>query len=425
MTFLPVNGFTSPTIEVAFDYQNDPTVALASATWSDITPYVVSYSRQPVRTNEFDQPGPAGGTIVLRNGDSRFTPNNPSSPYFGGLKKFRRIRVRCQWAGVTYNRFLGHILDWPQSWDEAGKNQTVSLQLADAMLPLVTIDLGANKHSVYGSPGTTAQPSGSAMASVLSAAGVGPTSVDTGRSVVDQPDGSFHVTGPPAAQVYGPNSYALKIAQDIAASENGVVFADGGGTINFHDRAHRANPTLQATIGDGGGNEIPYVDPQPAFGDVWPIVNVTPHGASSPVVSINTAGVTSYFEQTLNFPTGGTYLVADANEALGAANYLAARYSNPITRIPSVTLVGAANTSLWPAILGLDTSQFVSFKRRLANGQTIQLNQFVEGYGDNVTVGQDWRVQVALSPADIQRAWVLDTSLLGGAATGSTTQLFY
>src|SRR5690242_13390900 len=120
MAFLSTGVPNTPTIEVSFDYTNDPTST--TYTWEDITPYVVAYSRIPARTNEFDQPGPVGASITLRNDDARFTPDNAGGPYFGGLKKFRRCRVRCQWNAVTYNRYWGFVQDWPQAWDQAGKD---------------------------------------------------------------------------------------------------------------------------------------------------------------------------------------------------------------------------------------------------------------------------------------------------------------
>ena len=412
MAFLPVNGATSPSIEISFDWQNDPTSV--TQTWTDITPYVVSYSRQPVRTNEFDQPPPATATVVLRNDDNRFTPDNPAGPYFGGLKKFRRIRVRCQWAGVTYNRFWGYVQDWPQTWAQAGTDQTVTLNLADGLFQYVNTDYGAVKTRSYTTPSSTVS-SGFAISSIVGTAL--PSNLDAGRSQVDAPSNIFLIAG---NYVYGAGSYGLSMLHDIAASENGVVYADGGGTIVFHDRAHRVNVASSATIGDGGPGEIPYIDPQPIYGDVWSVVAVTPHGATSPLSSINAAGQSSYFSQTLNYPSGGTYLVASSSEAQGAADYLSARYSNPVTRFPSVELVGANNPAMWPTILALDTSSLVTFKRRLPNGQTITLTEFVEGYGDTVQVGSDWRVQVPLSPAGIQTAWVLGTSALA-----TNTTLFY
>jgi hypothetical protein len=411
MAFLAVNGATSPTIEVSFDYTNDPTSA--STTWTDITPYVVSYSRQPVRTNEFDQPGPATATVVLRNDDNRFTPDNPAGPYFGGLKKYRRIRVRAQWAGVTYNRYWGYVVDWPQSWAEAGKDQSVALPLVDALDPLGLYDF-AQHGGAPGNPWGSSQVSGAAV-STICADMPGVTCVaDTGRSTV-------YPYGAPGAGVPGAGQFfALQMLQNIAASENGVVFADGAGTVRFHDRAHRVTASSAATIGDGGPNEIPYQDPQPQYGDVWSVVQITPIGGGAYQRATNAAATSSYFKRTLNFPPAGQYLVSDTTEALNAANYLCTRYSNPVTRINGVTLIGAANTAQWPTILSLDTSTKVTFKRRLPNGQTISLPEFIEGYADSVTVGQDWRVTVPLSPADIQSYWVLGTSALN-----TSTTLFY
>lgn len=413
MAFLNVNGSSSPQIEVSFDWQNDPTSG--TTTWTDITPYVVSYSRQPVRSNEFDQPGPAAATLVLRNDDARFTPDNASSPYAGGLKKYRRFRVRAQWNSVIYNRFWGYVVDWPQSWAMAGKDQTVALQLVDNLFPLTTFDLFLPYDPTQPGGGQRHFPSassGSAIGAILDPSGITSYSLDAGLSTIAD-SGTLTTTG----------AYALQRIQNISASENGVCFADGGGTIRFHDRAHRTNvATVSGTIGDSSG-EVRYIDPQPQYGEVWPIVNVTPYGGSVQSATV-TAGTASYFQQTLNYPTGGQYLVSDVTEAQNAADYIANRYSAPVTRVNSVTLIGARDSSLWPAILGLDTSSRVLFRRRFLDngtiGGTIETQQFVEGYGDVVTVGQDWRVQVPLSPVDIQSYWVLGTSALG-----ETTALFY
>jgi hypothetical protein len=95
--------------------------------------------------------------------------------------------------------------------------------------------------------------------------------------------------------------------------------------------------------------------------------------------------------------------------------------------VNSVFAIGAHDSSTWPSLLGLDTSDLVVFQRRFFNngvvGGTISLNQIVEGYGDQVTVGRDWRVQLAMSPADTQRYWVLQDSVLGKLDT--TTRVAY
>lgn len=406
--FLPVLGNQCPYICVEIDWTNNPTSA--TQTWTDITPYVVAYSRQPVRVNEFDQPGPCGASITLRNDDARFTPDNTTGPYYGGLKPYRRVRVRALWNGTIYNRYWGFVTDWPQSWDAGGFDQSVTLNCVDNLTPLETYDLQGQSFA--------SKLSGAAIQDVLTAAGATPSSLDPGNSTIV------------ASGTLSTQSFALQRLKDISASENGVCYADGGGTINFHDRHRRltggASVNVQATIGDAYG-EIPYTDPNPIQGDVWPIVQVTPNGGTVQRVALS-SGTSSFFNRTLNFPTGGTYLVSDSGEALQAAQYLSNRFgSDPITRIQSVTLIGTANPNLWATILSLDVSQKVLFKRRfLKNGVvagTISLTEFVEGYGDDVTVGQDWRVKLPLSPADIQSYWVLGDSVYG--LLGNTTRLAY
>jgi hypothetical protein len=408
MAFLDVmKGGICPQIEVTFDYTNDPSSGVF--TWTDITPYVRSYSRNPVRTNEFDMPGPAGATLVLNNQDARFTPTNASGPYFGGLKPYRRFRVRALWNGVTYGRFWGYVTDWPEAWDNAGKLQTVTLQLVDAMAPLEVFDLQGRSFG--------AKLSAAALTDVVSAAGLTLTTIDTGNSTIV------------ASGVLPAQSYAMQRIKDICATENGVCYADGSGNLVFHDRHHRLfnNTAVSATIGDGPG-EIAYTNPQPLIGDVWPVVQVVPNGGAVQQASL-AAGVASYFSRTLNFPTGGTYLASSTTEALAAAQYLSSRYGAPITRIQSVELIGVQSPSTaWPLILAMDTSSKVVFRRRpLVNGAptagTISLTQYVEGYGETVVPGQDWRVSVPLSPADIQSYWVLGDAVYG--LLGVTTKLAY
>jgi hypothetical protein len=423
MTFLAVNGTTSPSIEVSFDYQNDPTSA--STAWTDITPYVVSYSRQPVRTNEFDQPGPTGGSLVLRNDDARFTSDNTSGPYTGGLLKYRRVRVRAQWLGVTYNRYFGYILDWPQTWGQAGKDATVTLPLIDNLITLETADIywywqvPPTPPALLPGASFASQLSGQAIQDILSAIVRTPdtplaAALDTGQSTI------------PASGVLSEPTYALQRIHDIAATEGGVVYAAGDGTITFHDRGHRfsaaRSTTRQATIGEAP-YEIPYADNvAPLLGDAWTAVSVTPSGGS-PVVAHDDIAHNHYFEHILTYPPSGTYLVTSPIEAQGVAGYILGRFSTPITHIPNVELIGAADLSTWPQILGLDTSDRVLFKRRPTGSSALTYSMFVEGYGDTVKVGSDWRVTAYLSPADTQTYWVLGNSQF--SLLGQTTRLFY
>jgi hypothetical protein len=406
-------GTVCPKIEVMFDTGN-PTAVTHNYT-NDLTPYLVSYSRSPVRSNEFDQPGPATATITLRNDDARFIPDNANGPYFGSLLPYRPIRIRAQWAGVTYGRFQGYILDWPQTWAQAGMDNTVTLQLVDELVQLESLDLAA---TVNGG-GFITSLTGARITSVLQTPVYQPSrTIDAGLSTL------------PATGAFPTNSFALQHLRDVSASENGVLFCDLDGSFKFHDRAHRSSQgntrsvNVQATIGDGGPGEIPYVDPAPRFGDVWPVCQVTPAGGS---VQVST-GSTAYFPRTLNFPVGGTYLVTNTLEALSAAQYMTNRYSNPKTRVDQVTLVPAAQRIPdWATVLSLSTSDRVVFKRRFNNkgvpAGTLSIVQFVEGVGDQVQVGKDWRITLPMSPADLTTYWALGVTNYG--ELGVATRLSY
>lgn len=399
MTFIQVTpGSASPLIEVAIDFDNDPTSG--TITWTDVSGDVVSYSRQPVRTNELDQPGGASASLKLRNDSGAYFPDNAAGPYFGKLKKLRRVRVRAQWAGVTYNRFWGYVEDWPASWGDAGgRDQQVTLQLSDGFEPLKTYDLMGRDF-----PGTL---TGAAIGQVLTAAGITAQNLDAGNDPI--PDSGTLATG----------SMALQRLNDIAASESGICFADGGGTIQFHDRHRRilaeTSPQM-ATIGDTFGASIRYTNPQPIFGDAWPIVAVTPAGGTTEVTTIQ-AGTASFFQRTLNWPTAGQYLVGDQAVARAASQYLASRYAAPVTRITSVELIGAHNPTFWPSILAIDTSTRISFRRRLLQAGTVAgtllVDGFAEGYGDQVMIGQDWRVLVPITPGTINAFWLLADTTYG------------
>ena len=400
MTFLNVMpGSVVPKIEVRIDFNNDPTAG--TVLWTDVTPYVTAYSRAAVRSNEFDHPGVTGGAVTLRNDDGRFSPDNQAGTFYGKLKKMRRIQVRAQWGTMIDDRYTGYVQDWPQTWAQAGKDQTVTLPLVDAFEPLSLYDLVGQDFG--------AASSGSAIADVLAAAGVTTSSLDAGLSSI--PDSGTLTS-----------TFALQRLHDIAATENGVCYPDGGGAVVFHDRRHRlaTSGTVMGTIGDAAG-EIRYVDTVPAFGDAWPIVRVTANGGTTETATVD-AGTASFFQRTLNFPPSGSYLVTSQAETLDAAYYLANRYADPQTRIQTVTLVPARDPTMWPAALGLDTSTRVLFRRR-AWGGTIETAQFVEGYGDQVTIGQDWRIPVSLSPADPQSYWLAGDPVYGLA--GETTRAGY
>lgn len=108
--------------------------------WADITSYVltrdgsgkVSITRgQRDEANEVEF---SSCRFDLNNRDGRFSPRNPTSPYYGKLGRNQPLRVSVPngTGGKTY-RFWGEVSSWPQRWDLSGNDVWVELEAAGIM----------------------------------------------------------------------------------------------------------------------------------------------------------------------------------------------------------------------------------------------------------------------------------------------------
>lgn len=105
----------SPLVDVAF-----ATAPLDPApVWTDITRYcdvgaTITISPRG-RADERSQIQPALCAFTVDNSDGRFTPNNASSPYYPGVRKNRRVRVRLVSVDVNFllnPTFEAGVGDW-------------------------------------------------------------------------------------------------------------------------------------------------------------------------------------------------------------------------------------------------------------------------------------------------------------------------
>lgn len=88
--------------------------------WVDITPYV--YYRDMVRISrgKSDETGtvqPQGCFLTLNNRDGRFSPRNPSGPWYGVIGRNTPLRVSRMQNGVRRYRFVGEVPSWPTTSD--------------------------------------------------------------------------------------------------------------------------------------------------------------------------------------------------------------------------------------------------------------------------------------------------------------------
>lgn len=100
--------------------------------WTDITPYV--YYRDGIkitrgRSNEASQVQPQTATLTLNNRDGRFSPWNPSGPYYGAIGRNTPIRISRLVGGSNdpWYRFYGEVPSWSSTSEISGTDVYVQV----------------------------------------------------------------------------------------------------------------------------------------------------------------------------------------------------------------------------------------------------------------------------------------------------------
>jgi hypothetical protein len=195
----------------------------------------------------------------------------------------------------------------------------------------------------------------------------GPTNIGSGALTTDMG---------PATDLAG--SDALTCLENVVTSENGNHWIASDGTLNFTGRGARYNRSTPVyTFGENvGGGEWPYEDLQLDY-DTTHLANdvtVTQNTTSQNFYAINTASQAAYLDRTMT----RTINVNSPQECQDAANFLAWRYSQPLTRVSSITLNPAAVSGMWPVCLSIGIGQCIQINRRPPGCPEISLLVWVE-----------------------------------------------
>lgn len=378
--------------------------AVDTPVWTDVTAYVLS-GKTSRGASRLDGPilrYEAGtASIVLDNRDRRFDPSNLSGPYVSAgvteVTAMRAIRVRATYGGTTYDLFRGYIDAWDIAWEDPNWS-TATVTATDAFKVLASIDRVAVATVGAG------EDTGARVGRVLDSASwpAADRSVDTGDSTLQATDLSGSVLD--------------ELLLD-ADSELGELYVDGGGRIVFRNRTAlldttRSN-TSQATFGDGGGSELPYVDLDLANDDstFYNTVRITRVGGSAQTAT-DSASQALYYARTF---TNDTIILQTDADALHYAQWLLAISKDPELRFASVTLIPQADpANLWPQALGRELGDRITVKRRPPGGGSVTTkDEFVRGIDHEFDPG-GWRTTWTLQSADKYGSFLtLDNSVLG------------
>lgn len=112
-------------------------IMFTTGTWTDVTSWFADEAGMGGRygrSDEFTEVAPATWGLTLRNSDGRFTPDNPTSPYYPYVVEDVRLRVSVTVGGTTYVRFDGYVDSWsPLFPDGNPDNGVVAIEASDTL----------------------------------------------------------------------------------------------------------------------------------------------------------------------------------------------------------------------------------------------------------------------------------------------------
>lgn len=209
---------------------------------------------------------------------------------------------------------------------------------------------------------------------------------------------------------------ALEAMQVVADTEAGVLFQTPDGKITQVARSARYNKTSASSLGENV-SELHYLGDITVVLDSREVYNdVTVSRAGGITVRTqDSASQLRYFPRTLEMSSS-----ANGNaDAIYLAEYLLARYKDPVLRVPTLTLDPFTQPALWPIVLGYDIGTQVTVTRRPGGAASISAPFFIERVSHEVS-GQGWKTTWMLSPASVSQVLQEGSSTYGHVGGGTT-----
>lgn len=215
---------------------------------------------------------------------------------------------------------------------------------------------------------------------------------------------------------------ALECMRIVEASENGILFDAPSGALRFIDRDARygvaATATLDASTQVIEPDYLPKLDRSTLVNDaVVNSVGALSSGYASDQTSRDDYGrVTSSVESATD----------SQDDLQQRAAYTVARYKDPASRAPSLTVnLAQSDTTSVNNVYLLDPSKRVDVTNLPSQAATSSAQYYVEGWTETIK-NDDWRITLNVSPAAGANGlgfWALDSAT--NSQLGSTTVLAY
>lgn len=358
----------------------------------DITDATVSLSVTRGRS-DYTQPFQAGrATLVCRNLDGDFDPDNSAGPYFGALQPGRRIRITSNSASFLYAQtmYVGFITDLRLSYDISGQ-ATATITAADGLSLLAQQSIDA---------GTTflGQSTGNRFLAVL------------GLPEVDYPFTVNAATGLSTCAAGTASGNVLQYLGQVATTEQGAIFVTKGGTLVFRNRYEiLVAPTLTFTD-SGSGQNYQGIERLVTALELYNELAANRAGQSDVIRTSATSKVLF----GIRFLDLGEVLFDTDGEVTDMLDFAMVRFASSNPRVTQVTtmLDGKAQITVG-ALMLLELTDSVTVEFTPPNVALISVPCTIEAIQHQYTVGQGWRITFGFTPRDTSNYLLLDDPTLG------------
>lgn len=357
----------------------------------DITTRCISMTVRRGR-NDYTQPYRAGtATIVARNLDGELDPDNTAGTYYNQLLTGRRIRIISNKNNLLYERtiYVGFITDLTLSYDLSGQT-TATITCLDGLgeLAQTQIDSGT---------AVTEETTGARVATILGLPEIDyqyATDLDVGYSTC-------------AAGTASGNT--LSYLFQVATTEQGALYVDRGGTLQFRDRYELLNAST-LTFSDTTGTNYEQINRAVTQTELYNRLAAN-RAAAADVVRNN---VTNQGVYGVRFFDLGEVMFGSDAEVTDMLDYAMVRYSSTSPRVTDITTFLDSKSALQVSqLVQLELADSVTVEFTPPNVAQIVLESSIESIEHQYTYGSGWRLKFGLTPRDTSNYLVLNDAVLG------------
>lgn len=400
-------GFVTDAFKLNTSTLNGPDKLNGTTDFVDITQYVQGININRGRNSQLETFNPGTLTITAddRASSRSFDPLNTASPWYQGtlgIAPRRAVEIYGGSAG-TAAMFKGYVYDLNIEYDEPNLS-TATILAVDALAQLSQTNLTAFNPSQ--------ELTSSRVNTILSRG-------EVAWSTALRNIGTGIATCGTVA--YEDNTNTLQALQAVQLAENGRLFANREGLIEFDPRVSVSFGTAIATLGGTAATDIPIEALQTVYGaeTVLNRISIQIAGGTASSVANGTASQSEYGIK--NFSLTDVPLVDDAAGSALASNLLTT-YQTPEVNFTEVgILINRLTQAQQNIVASFEIGDILQVVKTFATGTPTSVTQSVviESMRRQISPSRH-QIVLGLGKIDLLLPFILNTSDLDNAAYGLT-----